>query len=187
MARAGQIKRGNVIKWRNQLWKVVATQQTFTGKRGAYFQMKLQSVDDGHVETERFSTDQDVAKAFLETCRMQYLYQDGDSYVFMDPAGGDQIHIGASLLADILPYLAYNAQVEVRIHEGSAVAVELPASVVLEVTETEPAVRGDTATTVTKPAQVETGLTVKVPAHVVVGDRIQVDTRTGDFLGRAQS
>ncbi len=185
MPRAVQIKKGNVITWRDQLWRVVSTQQTFIGKRGAYFQMKLQNLDDGHVETERFSSDQDVEKAFLETRRMQYLYQDGPGYVFMDPGAGDQIHLGEQTLRDILPYLAYNAEVEVQLHEGKAISVELPASVVLEVTKTEPAVRGDTATAVTKPAEVETGLVVKVPGHIKTGDRIQVDTRTGEFLGRA--
>lgn len=185
MPRAGQIKKGNVIKWRDQLWKVADTQQTFTGKRGAYFQIKLQSLDDGHVETERFNSGQDVEKAFVETRRMQYLYQDGHSYVFMDPVTGDQVLIGEAVLSSVLPYLAYNAEAEVQLHEGRAVSVELPASVVLEVTRTDPAVRGDTATAVTKPAEVETGLTVKVPGHVKTGDRIQVDTRTGEFLGRA--
>jgi len=185
VARAGQIKRGHVIEWRGRLWKVTDTQQTFIGKRGAYIQMKLQSLDDGHVETERFSSDQEVSKAFLESVRMQYLYQDGTSYIFMDPATGDQVPIGEELLSDQLPYLAYNTEVQVQFHEGKAVSVELPASVVLEVTHTEPAVRGDTATAVTKPAQTETGLTVRVPGHIKTGDRIQVDTRTGEFLGRA--
>lgn len=183
--RAVQIKRGNVIKWRDQLWKVVDTQQTFIGKKGAYFQMKLQNMGDGHVETERFASDQELEKAFLETRRMEYLYQDGTNYVFMDPRTGDQMDINERVLSDALPYLAYNAEAEVQLHEGRPLSVELPASVVLEVTHTEPAVRGDTATTVTKPAQVQTGLTVRVPGHIKIGDRIQVDTRTGEFLGRA--
>jgi elongation factor P len=116
---------------------------------------------------------------------MQYLYQDGPGYVFMDNKTGEQILIGPEVLADVLPYMAYNAEVQVQLNEGRAVSVELPPSVVLEVTKTEPAVRGDTATAVTKPAEVETGLVVKVPGHVKTGDRIQVDTRTGQFLGRA--
>jgi len=183
--RAGQIKKGHVIEWRDQLWKVTDTQQTFIGKKGAYFQMKLQSMDDGHVETERFGSDQELKKAFVATRRMQYLYQDGNSYVFMDPNTGDQIHIHEDVLGAALPYLAYNAEVEVQSHEGRPISVALPSSVVLEVTQTDPAVRGDTATSVSKPAQVETGLSVKVPGHVKTGDKIQVDTRTGEFLGRA--
>jgi elongation factor P len=185
VARAVQIKKGNVIKLDGQLWKVTDVQQTFTGKHGAYQQMKLTSLDDGHVETKRFASSDNVEKAFLTTERMQYLYQDGPAYIFMDEASGEQTHLDGRLLQDIIPYMAYNALVEIQMHEGRAVSVSLPASVVLEVTHTEPAVKGDTATSVTKPAEVETGLTVKVPGHIRNGDRIQVDTRTGEFLGRA--
>ena len=185
MPKAVQIKRGHVIRWRDGLWKVTDVQQTFTGKRGAYYQMKLQNLADGHVEMQRFSSDDNVDKTFLEARRMQYLYQDGSSYVFMDAGTGDQVHVGEDVLADALPYLAYNAQLELQLHEGQAVGVVMPTSVVLEVVKTEPAVRGDTATGVTKPAEVETGLVVKVPGHVKLGDRIQVDTRSGQFLGRA--
>jgi elongation factor P len=186
VARAVQIKKGNVIKWKDQLWRVTDTQQTFIGKRGAYHQMKLQNLADGHVENERFSSDQEVEKAFLEVHKMQYLYEDGVSYVFMDPASGDQVHIGADLLEGIIPFMAYNADVDVQFHEGKAISVELPPSVALEVTHTEPAVKGDTATTVTKPATLETGHVIsKVPGHIKTGDRIRVDTRTGEFLGRA--
>ena len=184
MPRAGQIRRGNVIKFRDQLWRVTETQQTFTGKRSAYFQMRLRNLADGHVETERFNTDQNVAKAFLETRRMQYLYQDGNSYVFME-SSGDQVNLGEDMLEDALPYLTYNAEVDVQFHEGTAVAIEMPPSVVLEVTMTEPAVRGDTATGVTKPATVETGLVVRVPGHIKMGDRLQISTSTGEFQGRA--
>jgi elongation factor P len=185
VARAVQIKKGNVIQWRDDLWKVLDTQQTFIGKRGAYIQMKLQHLGDGHVEGERFASDQEVEKAFLEGRRMQYLYHDGSGYVFMDPADGEQVHIDEALLKDQLPYLSYNAEVDMQLHEGRPVSAELPSSVVLEVTHTQPAIRGDTATAVTKPAEVETGLVVKVPGHVKTGDKIQVDTRTGEFLGRA--
>jgi len=179
------IKRGHVIKWRGQLWRVLDTQQTSFGKRGAYHQMKLANLDDGHVETERFSSSEEVEKAFLDSHAMQYLYQDGSNYVFMDPQTGEQVLVSEDVLKDALPYLAYNTQAQVQLHEGRAVAVELPPSVVLEVIKTEPAVRGDTATAVTKPAEVETGLVVKVPGHIKTGDRIEVDTRTGEFLGRA--
>jgi elongation factor P len=117
---------------------------------------------------------------------MQYLYEDGVSYVFMDPASGYQVHIGGELLEDIIPFMAYNAMVDVQFHEDKAILVELPPSVVLEVTHTDPAVKGDTATSVTKPATLETGHVInKVPGHIKTGDRIRVDTRTGEFLGRA--
>lgn len=185
MARAVQIKKGNVINWRGQLWTVIDTQQTFIGKKGAYVQMKLQSLDDGHIETNRFASSDEVDRAFVETRRMEYLYEDGVSYVFMDPGTGEQVHLGEDLVADALPYLAYNTEVEIQVHQGRPVGLSLPPSVKLEVTRTQPAVRGDTATAVTKPAEVETGLVVKVPGHIKQGERIQVDTRTGEFLGRA--
>ena len=116
---------------------------------------------------------------------MEYLYPDVGSYVFMDPKTGDQVHISEGLLRDVLPYLAYNAGVDVQLHEGRPVSVELPTSVVLEVTKTEPAVRGDTATTVTKPAELETGLVVKVPGHIKTGDKVRVATEDGSYVERA--
>jgi len=183
--KAAQTKRGHVIRWKDGLWKVNEVQQTFTGKHGAYYQMKLQNLADGHVEVQRFSSNDNLDKAYLEACTMQYLYQDGGGYVFMDPASGEQVHVGGDVLEDVLPYLAYNAELDLQLYEGRAVSVSMPSSVVLEVVKTDPAVRGDTATGVSKPAEVETGLVVKVPGHVKQGDRIQVDTRTGEFLGRA--
>jgi elongation factor P len=185
VARAVQIKKGNVIRWRDGLWQVTDTQQTFIGKKGAYIQMKLQNLRDGHSETNRFSSSDEVDRVFVEGRRMEYLYEDGVSYVFMDPDTGEQVHLDEKVVSDALPYLGYNTEVEVQFYEGRPLAVELPASVVLEVIKTEPAVRGNTATAVTKPAEVETGLTVKVPGHIKKGDRIQVDTRSGEFLGRA--
>jgi len=116
---------------------------------------------------------------------MTYLYQDGDSFVFMDPKNGDQISLSPSMLEDEAPYISYNSDVEIESYQGRPLRVNVPTSVVLEVTQTEPAVRGDTATSVTKPAELETGLVVKVPGHIKVGETIRVDTRTGEFLGRA--
>jgi elongation factor P len=185
MARAVQVKSGNVIRWRGELWRVVDAQQTFIGKKGAYIQMKLQNLDDGHIESNRFSSSDEVEKAFLQKRRMEYLYQDDTGYVFMDPASGEQVRVGEDLLAEALQYLTYNGEAQLVMHEGRPVAVEMPPNVVLEVASTEPAVRGDTATAVTKPAELETGLVIKVPGHVKSGDMVQVDTRTGEFLGRA--
>ena len=183
--RAGEIRRGNAIKFRGGLWIVLDTRVAYVGKRGAYAQVKMQSLSDHHIETQRFSTSDDVEKAFLESRTLTYLYCDGAAYVFMDPDTGDQISVGEDRLKDALPYLAYNAEVDMKFCEGEPVQLELPSSVALEVTETDPAVRGDTATAVTKPATVETGTVVKVPGHIQQGEKIRVDTRTGEFLGRA--
>lgn len=185
MPKAFQVKKGQCIIVDGQLWKVVDTQQTFTGKHGAYMQIKMTNVDDGHQETRRFSSSDNIETAFIDTQTMQYLYHDGVSYVFMVPETGEQLHVSESLLEDVVPYLAYNAEVSVQTYQGRAVNVTLPTTVSLEVTHTEPAVKGDTATGVTKPATVETGLVVRVPGYIKQGEVISVDTRTGEFMGRA--
>lgn len=185
MIKAVDIRKGHVLRYKDVLWAVVDTQVTYVGKRGAYTQVKMQSLDDQHIETQRFSTSDIVEKAFLESRAMTYLYRDGDNFVFMDPDTGEQVTVAQKLIEDIVPYLAYNAETQIAFFEGRPVRVEIPASVVLEVTKTDPAVRGDTATGVTKPAEVETGLVVKVPGHIQLGETIRVDTRSGEFLGRA--
>lgn len=185
MIRATGIKKGYVIRHQDRLWEVLDTQHTSFGKKGAYVQVKMQRLEDGHIETVRFSSDDEVEKAFLTTRRMQYLYNDGAGYVFMDPETGEQFHLDEERVEEVLPYLAYNAEVEVSFHEGRPIGVELPPKVVLEVTHTEPAVKGNTATGVTKPAELETGLTIKVPGHIQTGEKVKVDTRSGEFMGRA--
>ena len=185
MIDAVKIRTGQVILVDSQLWKVLNTQQTFTGKHGAYVQIKMKRLIDGHTETRRFSSSDNIETAFLEEKTMEYLYPDGDHHVFMDPKSAEQITLSAGDLEDVLKYVTYNSQVSITFHEGTPVGIELPTSVVLEVVHTEPAARGDTATAVTKPAELETGLTVKVPGHVKTGDRVKVDTRSGEFLGRA--
>jgi len=165
LIRATEIKKGFVIEFKDALWEVLDTQPTRTGKGGGYVQVKMRHLEDGHVETHRLSSSETVEKAFLQTRRLQYLYNDGSDYVFMDPATGEQYTVEEDRIRDALPYLAYNVEVEINFYQGRAVSVELPPSVVLEVTQTEPAVRGDTVSSVTKPAQLETGLTVKVPAQ----------------------
>lgn len=183
--RAGELRKGNVIEFRDALWRVLDTQVTSVGKKGAYVQVKMQNLSDQHLETQRFSTSDTVQKAFLESRSMTYLYRDADSFVFMDPKTGDQVQLGTGQMEGVFSYLAYNAQVEIRFCKGQPVQVELPPSVVLEVVKTEPAVRGNTATAVTKPAELETGIAVKVPGYVRQGEKVRVDTRTGEFLGRA--
>ena len=183
--RAVDIRKGHVIEFEGALWLVLETQMTFTGKRGAYLQVKMQNVADQHIETQRFATSDNVEKAFLDSKTMTYLYRDGNSFVFMDPETGDQVQVDAKKTEGMSEYLPYNAEVSIRFCNGQPVQVELPTSVALEVTKTDPAVRGDTATAITKPAELETGITVKVPGYIRQGEKIRVDTRTGEFLGRA--
>jgi elongation factor P len=185
VARASHIKKGDLIRWHDDLWKVLGNEQVFSGKRGAYHQLKLQSVTDSHVEQNRFSSTDNLEEVSLEVRNMEYLYQDGSSYVFMDPQNGEQLHIAEGVVRDALPYLSYNTRIDIFFHEDKPVSIELPSTVVLEVVQTEPAMKGGTITAVTKPAELETGLVVKVPGHVKTGDKVQVDTRTGEFMGRA--
>lgn len=185
MIRAGEVRKGNAIEFRDGLWVVLDTHVTYVGKKGAYVQIKMQNLDDQHIETQRFSTSDTVEKAFLESKTMTYLYSDGNNFVFMDPETGEQVELDPAKTEGVSDYLAYNSEVEMRFCKGKTVQVELPPSVVLEVTKTEPAVRGDTATGVTKPAELETGITLKVPGHIVQGEKVRVDTRTGEFQGRA--
>ena len=185
MIRATGIKKGYVIRYEDQLWEVLDTQHTSFGKKGAYVQVKMKRLEDGHTETVRFSSDDEVEKAFLTTRRMQYLYDDPSGYVFMNPETGEQYILDEEQVEDVLPYLSYNSEVDVSFHEDRPIGIELPPKVTLEVTKTEPAVKGDTATGVTKPAELETGLTIKVPGHIKQGEKVTVDTRTGEFMGRA--
>ncbi|MFP4026268.1 MAG: elongation factor P [Candidatus Brocadiia bacterium] len=185
MIEAGNIKNGNVIEYEGSLWVVLDTQVTYVGKKGAYSQIKMKNLDDKHIETERFSTSDKLKKAFLESRRMTYLYEDTAGYVFMDPDTGEQTTLDRDMMEGLVQYLPYNAEVQVEFYEDRAISIELPPNVELEVTDTDPAIKGDTATSVTKPATVETGLTVKVPGHIKQGEKIRVDTRSGEFLGRA--
>ena len=181
---AGSVRNGNVIEYEDELWVVLDTQQTFVGKKGAYVQIKMKSLEDGHIGTQRFSTSDKVEKAYVESKRMTYLYEDTAGHVFMHPETGEQVTIGRDMLEDVLPYLAYNAEVEVEFHGDRALTVELPPSVVLEVTNTEPAVKGDTATNVTKPAYLENGYEIQVPLFLNEGDIVRIDTRTGEYSER---
>ncbi len=185
MIQAGDIRKGNVIRLEEVLWLVVDTQVTYVGKRGAYIQVKMKNLQDQHIETRRFSTSESVEKAFLESRKMVYLYRDAEHFVFMNPETGEQTPIHEDDIKAVAPYLAYDEEVDMEFCNGRPVRVQVAPSVALEVSRTEPAVRGNTATGVTKPAELETGLRVKVPGHIQQGEKIRVDTRTGEFLGRA--
>jgi elongation factor P len=185
MVEATKISKGQVIFHNDALWRVLESTPAHIGKKGRYMQIKMKRLDDGHIETNRFSSDDDIETAYIETRKLQYLYPDGQTYVFMDPQSGEQYHLGQDVVEDALPYMTYNTEVKVEFHEDRPLRVNLPPSVVLEVTQTEPAVKGDTATDVTKPATLETGKVVKVPGHIEKGAQVKVDTRTGEFQGKA--
>jgi len=180
-----EVKRGHVIRWQNDLWKVVAIVHITPGNKRAHFQMDLKNLGHGRVINNRFAAHENIEFVEVDTRKMQYLYREGDHHVFMDNETFDQVHIADDDVADQVAYLKLNAELKVQFVEGKPLGLDLPAAVVLEVVETDPGMKGDSVSNVFKPAKLETGLEVKVPLHINPGDLVKVDTRTGEFLERA--
>ncbi len=185
MATTNDLKNGMTLDLDGQLWTVVEFQHVKPGKGGAFVRTKLKSVLSGKVVERTFNAGVKVEVAILEKRQMQYLYKDSEDYVFMDQTTYDQINISKQTVGDAADYLLENATVIVAMNEGNALYVELPASVELEITYTEPGIQGDRSSGGTKPATVETGLNIQVPLFIKQGEKVLVDTRTGDYLGRA--
>lgn len=164
---------------------IVESQHVKPGKGGAFVRTKLKNLETGQVLEQTFRSGAKVGKPDLEEKYMQYLYQDGDNYVFMDTQTYDQIFIHGDYLEDAIPYMHANIELAVLFFQGRPIGVDLPTSVVLEVTECEPGVKGDTATGATKPATLETGHVVQVPLFINEGDKLKVDTRSGEYMERA--
>ena len=185
MATTNDLKNGMTLDLEGQLWNVVEFQHVKPGKGPAFVRTKLKHVLSGKVVEKTFNAGIKVEVAIVEKRDMQYLYHDGDSYVFMDSATYDQINIPESTVADAANYMLENAEAVVAIHEGTPLYVELPASVELTITYTEPGLQGDRSSGGTKPATVETGVEIQVPLFINQGERVKVDTRDGSYLGRA--
>jgi len=183
---ANEVKKGMVIEYNGDRWIVVDYQQVKPGKGPAYMQTKLKNLKSGAVLEQRLRPSEKVEQVFLEKREMEYLYEDASGYVFMEETGEQHI-IDHELIKDIIGYIRPNVPVKVVFAEGKALSVDLPTAVELEVTDTDPAIRGQTATNQYKPAIVETGLKVMVPPFVNTGDVIRVDTREGKYLDRASS
>ncbi len=166
------------------LFQIVEFQHVKPGKGGAFVRTKLRNVRTGAVIDRTFNAGVNVGLAIVERRDKQYLYRDGDDFVFMDTETYDQHHIPATIVGDMANYLTEGATAVVPMYEGSAIGVELPASVVLRVAQTDPGVKGDRVSGALKPATLETGLVVQVPLFVDEGDLVKVDTRTGDYLTR---
>ena len=164
---------------------IVDFQHVKPGKGGAFVRTKLKNLETGQVLEQTFRSGAKVGKPDLEQKYMQYLYQDGEQYVFMENDTYDQIFLQQGYIADAIPYLLPNLEIEVLFFQGRPIGVELPTSVVLTVTETEPGLKGDTATGATKSATLETGHVVQVPLFIQEGDHLKIDTRTGDYVERA--
>ena len=184
MASTNDLKNGLVLNLDGQLWAVVEFQHVKPGKGGAFVRTKLKNVLSGKVVDRTFNAGTKVDTATVDKRDMQYLYKDGTDFVFMDSNTYDQLHVGDATVGDAANFLLENQSAIVAVHEGTPLYVELPTSVVLEITYTEPGLQGDRSTGGTKPATVETGYEIQVPLFLETGTRVKVDTRTGDYLGR---
>jgi len=185
MATTNDLKNGMTLDIEGQLWNVVEFQHVKPGKGPAFVRTKLKSVMTGKVVDKTFNAGVKVEIAILEKRDMQFLYRDGDDFVFMDQQTFDQMNISEATVGEAANYMLENAEAIVAVHEGNPLYVELPASVELVVTYTEPGLQGDRSSGGTKPATLETGINIQVPLFIKQDEKILVDTRTGDYLGRA--
>ena len=181
---AGEFRNGMTIEIEGNVYQIVEFQHVKPGKGAAFVRTKLKNIKNGGVVEKTFRPTEKCEAARIDRADMQYLYSDGDLFPFMDVETYEQIALNASDIGDALKFVKENEMVKVCSHNGSVFAVEPPLFVELVVTETEPGVKGDTATGATKPATVETGATVLVPLFVNQGDKIKIDTRTGEYLSR---
>ena len=185
MVTAGDFKNGITLEMDNAIWQVIEFQHVKPGKGAAFVRTKLKNIVSGGVVEKSFRPTEKFTLAHIERKEYQYLYADGDLYNFMDTETYDQIALSADNVGDSLKFVKENEMVKLCSHNGNVFAIEPPINVELEVTETEPGVKGDTATGATKPAIVETGAKVNVPLFVDQGETIKIDTRTGAYLSRA--
>ena len=178
------LRRGMTLELDGTLFQVIEFQHVKPGKGGAFVRTRLRNLKTGAVVDRTLNAGVDVPLAIVERREMQYLYRDGRDFVFMDTESYDQHHVPEAVVGEAAGYLTEGATAVVPMHEGSAIGVELPTSVVLRVVETQPGVRGDRVSGAMKPATLETGLVVQVPRFVEEGDLVKVDTRTGQYLTR---
>ncbi len=185
MATTNDLKNGMTLNLDGQLWNVIEFQHVKPGKGGAFVRTKMRSVLSGKVVEKTFNAWVKVEVAQVDKRDMQFLYKDGEDFMFMDSTNYDQISISKQTVGEAVNYLLENADVIVAMHEGNPLFIELPASVELKITYTEPGLQGDRSSGGTKPATVETGITVQVPLFIKQDEKVLVDTRTGAYLGRA--
>jgi elongation factor P len=184
MASTADIRNGVVLSIDGQLWSVIEFQHVKPGKGGAFVRTKLKNVVTGKVVDRTYNAGTKVDIENVDRRDFTYLYNDGEGFVFMDATDYDQLTVPAGVVGDAANFMLENTSVTIALNNGNPLYVELPASVVLEITYTEPGLQGDRSTGGTKPATVETGYEIQVPLFLETGTRVKVDTRTGDYLGR---
>lgn len=185
MISAGDFRNGITIEIDGNIFQIIEFQHVKPGKGAAFVRTKLKNIVSGGVVEKTFRPTEKCPQARIDRKEMQYLYEDGDLYNFMDTETYDQVALNADTVGDALKFVKENEMVKVCSYNGNVFAIEPPLFVELEITDTEPGFKGDTATGATKPATVETGAQVSVPLFVNQGDKIKIDTRTGEYLSRA--
>jgi len=183
---ASSIRKGNVVEKDSKLYVVIRAENIHPGKGTPVTHLEMRRISDGVKTAERYRTTDSVEKAFIDESTYNYLYQDGEHYVFMDPINYEQIHVSADIIGEQKVYLTENMEVSMSLHQGVPISVELPARVVLEVVETEPVVKGQTASSSFKPAVLSNGVRTMVPPHINSGTRVVVQTADGAYLERAK-
>lgn len=185
MVTAGDFKKGLTVEWDGGIWTIVDFQHVKPGKGAAFVRTKIKNIITGAVVERSFNPTDKMPKAIIETKVMQYLYNDGDLFYFMDNETFEQLALPKEQVEDSIPFMKENTEATIRFYKGAPFSVEAPTFVDLEVTHTEPGFKGDTASNTTKPATVETGLTLNVPLFVEIGDVLRIDTRTGEYMSRS--
>lgn len=183
---ASSVRKGNVLEKEGKLYVVLKAESFHPGKGTPTTTIDMRRISDGVKVVDRYKTTDSVEKAFVEERTYNYLYQDGEHYVFMDPEHYDQLPVDSSVVGDRAPYLQENMAVSLSLHNGQAVSIELPQRVTLEITETEPVVKGQTASGSFKPAVLSNGVRTMVPTHIVAGTRVVVMTEDGSYIERAK-
>lgn len=184
MATTNDIKNGTVLRLDGQLWAITEFQHVKPGKGGAFVRTKMKNVTSGKIVDKTFNAGLKIETASVNRSDMQYLYQDGEDYVFMDTHTYDQINVMSQIVGDAKNFLLEGATAQVATNEGTVLYIELPPSIITEITYTEPGLQGDRSSAGTKSATIETGYEIQVPLFLEVGTKVKVDTRDGSYLGR---
>lgn len=185
MLTATQLRPGMIIKFNNELYSIFKTEHRTPGNLRGFVQAKMRRLASGSMTEHRFSSEDRVERAIMDEQEMEYLYDDGESYHFMNTESFEQIHLSGDLLGDAVNYLIPQFKLMVVFYDGKPISVDLPPSVEMKVMETEPSIKGATVSNVTKPAKLETGLVVQVPPFITEGEMIRVSTADGSYLERA--
>ena len=183
---ASSVRKGNVLEKDGKLYIVITAENIHPGKGTPVTHLEMRRISDGVKTVERLRTTDSVEKAFIDYQTYNYLYQDGEHYVFMQPETFDQVHVGKDIVGDMAPYLLENMEVRLATYNNLPVSLEIPARAVFEIVDTEPVIKGQTASGSFKPAMLSNGVKTMVPTHITVGTRVVVQTEDGAYLERAK-